>query len=56
MFNLIIAVRGTVDDETEALSVKEAVSTALIPFAELNLKTTASITQQVPPAPVEPPP
>lgn len=47
----IIAVRGEVDDQSEALAVRTAVDTALIPFEELGLKTTSEVSSVIEPPP-----
>ncbi len=50
---LIITIHGTVDDETEAATIRTAIDTAMVPFAELDLKVGSRCTIDIP---VPPPP
>lgn len=47
----IIAIRGEVDDQAEALAVRTAVDAALVPFEELGLKTTSEVSSVIEPPP-----
>ncbi len=40
---LILAIRGKVDDETEAMSILNAVKVSLLPFAELDLTVNCEL-------------
>ena len=46
----IFTIAGTIDDETEAQAITDAVTTALEPFAEMDLETTSKVTTDIPTA------
>ena len=50
---LVIAIRCNVDDEEEALNIRTAIDTAMIPFEELEPKVTSQVRQQIDPIPDE---
>lgn len=47
MKRMIIAIRGEVDDDTEAQNILTAVETSLKPFEELDLKVDCDTTSRI---------
>lgn len=54
MMKLMLTIYGEVDDEVEAVTIRNAIDTAMLPFAELELKTESHCTIAIP-VPTPPP-